>query len=104
MPTNRWGHSAVVLNGKIYVFGGRAVGQPYTSVEMYDPQTNTWTTKSNMPTARYCLTTCVFNDNIFAIGGWAHSASGPLYDKVEIYNPESDVWLLGKPVPVARGG
>ena len=32
---------------------------------MYDPQTNTWTTKSNMPTARYCLTTCVLGDNIF---------------------------------------
>jgi N-acetylneuraminic acid mutarotase len=55
-----------------------------------------------MPTARYCLTTCVFDDNIFAIGGWKHSASGPLYDKVEIYNPESDEWSTGQSLPVAR--
>ena len=102
MPTKRWGHSAVALNGKIYVFGGRSVSTPYTSVEMYDPQTNTWTTKSNMPTARYCLTTCLFYDNIFAIGGWYNSGSGPIYNKVEVYNPANDEWKTESPLPVTR--
>ncbi|EFK96779.1 hypothetical protein LDC_1193 [sediment metagenome] len=103
MPTKRWGHSAVALNGKIYVFGGRSLGAPYSSIEVYDPQTNTWTTKSsNMPTARYCLTTCLFNDDIYAIGGWLHSSNGPIYNKVEVYNPESDSWNIETPMPVTR--
>src|SRR3990172_8028809 len=123
-------HTSCVVDGKLYVIGGNDSStivstmdmiDPNTgewvsknsmstyrgltacaSVEVYDPQTNTWTTKSNMPTARYCLTTCLLDSNIFAIGGWAHSGSGPLYDKVEIYNPESDVWLTESPLPVAR--
>ena len=32
MPTKRWGCTAVAFNGKIYVFGGRSLGAPYSSV------------------------------------------------------------------------
>jgi N-acetylneuraminic acid mutarotase len=102
MPTKRWGHSAVAVNGKIYVFGGRTSAQYYSSVEVYDPQTNAWTTRSTMPTFRYCLTACLLNNDIYAIGGWAHSGTGPLYDKVEAYHPESDQWYTETPMPVAR--
>jgi hypothetical protein len=69
---------------------------------VYDPQTNTWTVKSNMPTKRYHLTTCVLNNNIYAVDGWLHSNYGPIYDKVEVYNPESDTWYTETPMPVAR--
>ena len=102
MPTGRWGHSAVAVNGKIYVFGGRSVTQYYSSVEVYEPKTDTWSTKSNMPTFRYCLTTCVLNNAVYAIGGWAHSANGPIYDKVEVYDPAIDGWHTEAPMPVAR--
>jgi N-acetylneuraminic acid mutarotase len=101
MPTKRWGCSAVAFNGKIYVFGGRSSGNPYGSIEVYDPQKNKWTTNSNsMPTPRYCFTTCLLDDNIYAIGGWYNSASGPIYDKVEVYNPVSDKWKRENPLPV----
>ena len=103
MPTKRWGHSAVTYNGKIYVFGGNTSLNLYRSIDIYDPQTNTWSTNSSyMPTARYCLTTCVFGDNIFAIGGWKHSADGPIYDKVEVYSPQTDEWKTERPLPVTR--
>jgi len=104
MPTKRWGHSAVAYNGKIYVFGGVSFGSPtvvYGSVEVYDPQTNTWETisDSTIPTPRYCLTTCVLDSNIYAIGGWYHSGGGPIYDKVEVYNPDSNMWYTETPMP-----
>jgi N-acetylneuraminic acid mutarotase len=107
MPTKRWGHSAVALNGKIYVFGGVTFGSVttvYASVEVYDPQTNSWTTKSSMPTARYNLTCRLLGSNVYAIGGWYNSDSGPIYNKVEIYNPERDEWNTENPLPVARAG
>ena len=104
MPTKRWGHSAVALNGKIYVIGGTTITPnfAYASVEVYDPQSNTWSTKSDMPTARYCLTACSLDGNIYAIDGWLDSGNGPIYDKVEVYNPESDTWNTETPMPVAR--
>lgn len=107
MPTKRGAHSAVAYNGKIYVLGGVTFlpTTVYKTVEVYNPQDSTWTTKSGlMPTARYSLTTCVFGDNIFAIGGWENSADGPIYDKVEVYNPETDEWKTENPLPVRRAG
>lgn len=46
-----------VVNGKIYLIGGwvrpgAPPGEPTTLNEEYDPQTDTWTTKAPMPTAR----------------------------------------------------
>ena len=46
MPTPRYGPAAAVVDGKIYVFGGNDVGSLDT-VEEYDPDTDTWTTKAS---------------------------------------------------------
>jgi len=42
-------------------------------VEEYDPATDTWTRKADMPTARSGLTTCAVNGKMYAIGGWVGS-------------------------------
>ncbi len=104
MLTGRWGHSAVVLNGLIYVFGGASAlgGWNVYSSEVYNPQTNTWTAISNMPTARYCLIACSLEGSIYTIGGWKQSSHGPVYDNVEVYNPDQDMWFTETPMPVAR--
>ena len=44
MLTPRWGLAAVALNGKIYAIGGCFdENKPYSTVEIYDPATDTWT-------------------------------------------------------------
>ncbi|XP_067636338.1 kelch-like protein 5 isoform X2 [Eurosta solidaginis] len=49
MTVPRSGASAVTLNGKIYVMGGRAgFINPLKSVERYDPTTNCWTKCADM--------------------------------------------------------
>ena len=43
MKHRRWGHSACVLQGKIFVVGGQNKrGQNVTQIECYDPVTNQW--------------------------------------------------------------
>jgi N-acetylneuraminic acid mutarotase len=65
MPSRRGPAVAVTVNGKIYVIGGAAVHPASTevalqpawphrsvsTVEEYDPKSNTWSQRSSMPTS-----------------------------------------------------
>ena len=69
---------------------------------MYDPETDTWTKKTKMLTARASLATAVVNGKIYAIGGhtgisWGNH--GTVYPTVEEYTPAG--W---KPLAVSPQG
>ena len=104
MPTARWilSTNSSVVNGKIYVIGG-TTGNPNSAgatsiVEAYDPVTDTWTRKADMPTARWGLATSAVNGKIYAIGGNSGGAIGT----VEEYNPATDTWIKKADMPTAR--
>jgi N-acetylneuraminic acid mutarotase len=105
MPNGaRTGLASAVVSGKIYVIGGYFVGaeeQVFNIVEEYDPDTDTWTTKSPMPTPRCWLTACVVEDKIYAIGGTLDFQ--PVSD-VEEYDPATDTWTKKSDMPTARWG
>ncbi len=70
MPTERTGIWSATLNGKIYVLGGRGwADDPLPTVEEYDPATNTWVSKADMPTGRFLLSVAAVAGRIYAIGG-----------------------------------
>ncbi|RKU23665.1 hypothetical protein C6499_18050, partial [Candidatus Poribacteria bacterium] len=123
MPTRRSGVAVSVVDGKIYAIGGEemkkkpwqmkkepwrkgwiyeAKGLP--TVEMYDPVTDTWTQKADMPTPRKTRT-CVVDGKIYAIGGLA---VGPTVEKrgtldtVEVYDPATDIWTRASSMNHAR--
>jgi N-acetylneuraminic acid mutarotase len=92
------------VGGIIYAIGGASkVRYSLTTVEAYDPLTNTWTKKADMPTARFFLSTSVVNGKIYAIGG---SFSGPndILSIVEEYDPATDSWIKKTDMPIARFG
>lgn len=74
MPTPRAHLSASAVNGKIYAIGGAILQGlaliPLSTVEEYNPATDTWTRKADMPTARGFLSASAVNGKIYAIGGW----------------------------------
>jgi hypothetical protein len=57
--------------------------------QIYDPETDTWTTGAPMLTARYGLGVAVIDDKIYAIGGKKGGETYPTeyYSKNEMYTP-----------------
>jgi N-acetylneuraminic acid mutarotase len=100
MLTARRFHAAAAVDGIIYVVGGTGVGWPgalLPSVEAYDPKTDTWVTKANIPTARGMLAACAVDGIIYAIGGttsWPTRSSA-----VEAYDPKTNQWTTKSNMP-----
>jgi hypothetical protein len=59
-----------VVNGKIYAIGGWDGDRTRSIVEEYDPSTDRWTRKADMPTRRAYVSASAVNGKIYVIGGW----------------------------------
>jgi hypothetical protein len=71
------------------------------TVEEYDPTTDTWTKKTDMPTARKILSSSVVNGKIYAFGGQSPSVF-PAFSTVEEYDPVTDTWTEKADMPAPR--
>jgi N-acetylneuraminic acid mutarotase len=108
MPTARCCMAAGVRDGLVYVAGGtRFIGHGGTetpaTLEVYDPKTDTWTTKAPMPTGRGGAAGSVLDGRLFVAGG----ILAPLYtdlikETVEAYDPETNTWSTESSMPTAR--
>ena len=72
-------------------------------MEEYDPATDTWTKKADMPTARFFLSTSVVDGKIYVIGGSFGSPSQTL-SIVKEYDSATDTWTEKADMPTARFG
>lgn len=70
-------------------------------VEEYDPATDTWTKKTDMPTPRSSIATAVVNGKIYVIGGWD---GGRPVSTVEEYDPLANRWKKKADMLTPRGG
>jgi hypothetical protein len=99
MPTPRHGLEANVVNGKIYLISGLVPHRRFPDVkgtfeltnitEVYDPATDTWTTKAPIPNAADYYASAVVNNKIYIISE-THT---------QIYDPETDTWSYGAASP-----
>jgi len=99
MQTGRYGHMSVALDGRVYVIGGEASGGSTASVEMYDPNTNTWITRAPLPAPRYQGTAAVANGKIVVVGGFA---SGVHPTAVYMSDDGARTWTTTTASPVGR--
>lgn len=76
-------------------------GAALRTMEEYDPVSDTWTRKSDMPTTRLAFSTCVVNGKIYAIGG-ATSPGGTILSTVTEYDPVTDEWTAKANMSTAR--
>ena len=90
--------AAASIGGKVYVIGGVEVNRaPHIPnpgdltldrVQEYDPVTDTWAPKRDMPTTRARMTAVTFDGMIYVFGG-AERRGGKVLDAVEAFNPEA---------------
>jgi N-acetylneuraminic acid mutarotase len=108
MPVASRSFGAAVVDGKVYVIGGKNAGNYLHVNEEYDPATDTWTTRASMPTPRYYLAVAVYQNKIYCIGG--SNGTDPITgaDTVtganEVYDPATNTWASKVPMPTARDG
>ncbi|XP_058196331.1 F-box/kelch-repeat protein At5g26960 [Rhododendron vialii] len=99
--------AAAAVGGKIYVAGGAA---RTSSVEEYDPDTDSWRVVSDAPRKRYgCVGTSV-GDVFYVIGGlkigastgedFSRAAASNYYaSSMDLYDAEARGWLRSRAVP-----
>jgi N-acetylneuraminic acid mutarotase len=99
MPTPRHGLEANLVNGKIFLISGLIPHHMFPDIEgtfelsniteVYDPDTNIWTTKAPIPNPASNYASAVVNNKIYIISETF----------TQIYDPETDTWSFGTPPP-----
>ena len=87
---------AGVINGKLYVAGGRGSGVTTRALDIYNPATNTWTSGAPLPSVHTGGVGVVLAGQFYVIGGFT--------GEVVAYNPNTNRWVkkASFPVPTAR--
>ena len=113
MPTARSGLASATVNGIVYAIGGADTSASSTNphlstVEAYNPASNSWSSKAALPTARSGLAATAVNGIIYVIGGDNAIAPSPSANvfkpvtTVEAYDPVANSWTTKAPMPTAR--
>ena len=98
--------TAVVVNGKGYVFGGLTAtgGNGNNQLWQYDPQTNQWLVKAPMPSeVRFNSVSFAYNNKIYIAGGYNTNSQSTVPTQLWEYDLSTDQWqqkptLLAAPV------
>lgn len=103
MPTARSGGGAAVIDGKIYVAGGRPPrGSDFA---VYDPAADRWTVLPSLPTQRNHLAVDAIGGRVYVAGGrFGGGFNSERTSALEIYDPAANSWRAGAPMPLPRGG
>jgi len=85
MPTAREHLTSAVVNGKLYVIGGRSNGMSFNvdANKVYDPTANKWAALEPMPSKKGGLASAVVNGSIYVFGG---EQSDGTFNNIEKYD------------------
>jgi N-acetylneuraminic acid mutarotase len=98
MPRGASAGGAGVIDGKIYVAGGRPpAGHDFA---VYDPRADTWTVLPELPTQRNHIAAGAIDGKMYVAGGrFGPGFNSELTDILEIYDPATNAWTTGPPMP-----
>lgn len=91
--------TASVINGKIYAVGGYFFGLYRVSsnvLEVYNPDTDTWTTNAPMLSSVYSCSSAVIGNKMYVLENSFETRVGSLN---QIYSAENDSWSYGRSIP-----
>ncbi|SDY63658.1 N-acetylneuraminic acid mutarotase [Nitrosomonas sp. Nm58] len=104
LPEGRHHAGMVSYNGLLYVIGGftqsfLSIWHATPTVYQYNPSTKEWRELAPMPTARGALGVTVYQNRIYAIGGYDGKQNS---GAVEIFDPETNTWSSAASMPTPR--
>jgi len=104
-PIDRLEAHAVVVDGRLLVFGGFKNGslQATARLDIYDPATDTWSVGADMPADVTHGTIAADGDQVWIAGGFLGDHPGPVVDGVWRYDLSQDTWTTGPSLPEPRG-
>jgi hypothetical protein len=96
MVGNRYYHTATLLdNGKVLICGGFLGSSTLSTAELFDPDTNTFTSTGTMNTSRqYHTATKLPNGKVLILGGYDKDSNSSL-QSTEIYDPSTGTFSAG---------
>ena len=112
-PTARNSAAATVIDGLIYVVGGRRNVIQYdgtqlqknlSTLEVYDPKTDSWKTLKPMPEALGGNAAATVDGMLYVFGGEQWSPEHKVFSSTWVYDPKIDSWIKEKNMPTARHG
>ena len=88
----------VAIGNKIFLFGGWN-GAVVSEVDVFDIDTNSWSTVSTLPTPRNQVAVTMAGDRVYVIGGT--TSQSEIVATVEEYDPAFNRWRTVTPLPFA---
>ena len=105
MPVGKWETATVVLNGKLYFFGGYTRGvRSSKRSDVFDPKDNSWTQIQDLPSAISHINTVLDGRTVWFAGGFKDGYKGHTIAEVWNYDIDKDRYTAGPLLPETRAG
>ena len=105
MPAGKWEAGTVVLDNKLYFFGGYTRGVKSSKrCDVYDPQQNRWTRIQDLPSAITHMNMVLDNRTVWFAGGFKDGYKGHTIAEVWSYDIDKDRYTAAPLLPETRGG
>jgi len=104
MAVPRWEAGAVVLDNKLYVFGGYQMPtRACKRVDVFDPTDNAWRRLKDLPSAITHMNMVLDGRTVWFAGGFKDGYKGYAIDEVWKYDVDRNAYRAGPALPGARG-
>lgn len=110
MPTERMWIDTEVVNNKIYAIGGEVsprhgvpdADQFFARIEEYNPRTDRWRKRPDMPLLRFSFSTVAIDKKIYLIGGYTRDNGFKTLTSIDVYEPSLNRWGTIPPLPTPK--
>lgn len=106
LPVELLDVGGTALDGKLYVVAGKTSAGPQSTMYIYDPATDSWTSGPNLPGEYPAVenpAVTAYNGKLYVFGGSTAAFSGAVANAA-VFDPATSSWTMLAPMQTARGG